>query len=108
MEKSLEQFIKDNQKFFKLDDGETFTGVYQGYKVATNRFDPEKETVAYIFKLPDSEHSIRWECGRIDVAKEMGKVQKGETVTISRKGSTQKDTEYSIVNLDASDANDPQ
>ena len=70
---ALDKFVKDNQQFIKINDGDTFKGVYAGYKVYPNRFSPGKETVGYFFITVDSdgdksEKAIPWECGRVDVA----------------------------------------
>lgn len=101
MAKDLKTFVKDNQKFLKIKDGESFTGVYVSYVVGPNRFDPEgKETVSYKFKYTDSEKTIIWNNGSTKVADEMAKFSPGETLEIKRTGSGPSDTKYQIKALD--------
>ncbi len=92
----LNSFIKNNQKFFKLGDGESFVGTYMGYSIGINRFDPEKEIANYKLKPRDSEKAIFWGCGRVDVAMAFNKIKNGATVMISRSGSDKSNTSYKI------------
>lgn len=92
----LSSFIKNNQKYFKLQDGESFVGTYMGYSIGINRFDPEKEIANYKLKPTDSEKAIFWGCGRVDVAMEFNKIKPGTLVKISRTGTDKANTSYKI------------
>lgn len=92
----LSSFIKNNQKFFKLGDGESFVGKYMGYSIGINRFDPDKEIANYKLIPDDSEKAIFWGCGRIDVAMEFNKIKPGTMVKITRTGSDKSNTSYKI------------
>jgi len=94
----LKEFVANNRKYLKLADGETIKAVYRGFKILTNRFDPEKEVVSYRFSLEgmDADKVVNWECGRADVAEIMEKVKVGTALTISRTGSGTDDTKYNI------------
>ena len=94
--KNLTDFIKDNQKFFKLGDGESWTGTYLGYSIGINRFDPEKEVANYKLKPADSEKAVFWGTGRMDVAMAFSKMKPGAIVKITRTGSEKSNTSYKI------------
>lgn len=102
MPKDLKTFVKDNQKFLKIKSGETFVGVYLGFAVGPNRFDPDKESVSYKFKYTDSEKTIIWNNGSTKVADMMAQFSQGETLQISRTGSGTNDTKYEIIALGSS------
>lgn len=84
--KDLNGFIKDNQKFLSIQDGDSVTLVYKGYSIVADRFNPGKETVSYLFAYPDSDKNIPWNKSSNKVAMQMAKVEIGDTVTISRNG----------------------
>jgi hypothetical protein len=92
----LSSFIKNNQKFFKLQDGESSICTYLGYSIGINRFDPEKEIANYKLKPLDSDRPIFWGCGRMDVAMAFNKIKPGTTVKISRSGTDKSNTSYKI------------
>lgn len=94
--KNLEQFIKDNNKFFRLTDGEEWTGQYLGYNIGIDRFNPEKEIANYKLKSDGAEKAIFWGTGRIDVAQFFSKVKPGSRVKITRTGSDKSDTSYDM------------
>lgn len=100
MGKSLNDFIKDNQKFLKIPDGETVNGTLLGSRVIPNKFDvpkegeAQKETVEYGIELPDGRKVI-WTCGRMDVAQDMLQLKKGDVFSITRLGDGPK-TKYFI------------
>jgi len=98
----LNGFIKNNQKFFKLQDGETFVGKYMGYSIGINRFDPEKEVANYKLLPADSDKAIFWGCGRVDVAMEFNKIKPGTMISIKRTGSDKNNTSYKIAVVNGS------
>lgn len=94
--KDLNQFAKDNQKFLKLGDGESFKGFYIGYSIGVSRFDPEKEVVNYKLRYEDSEKSIFWGSSRSDVAMTFSKIKPGTLIKIVRYGTDKNNTSYKI------------
>lgn len=95
--RDLDSFIKNNKKFIKLNDGESFEGTFKGVAIGISRFNPDKEVVIYKFTQPGSETVLSWENTSVKVAEEMKtKVPVGENCKITRKGSTAKDTSYII------------
>ncbi len=94
--KDLNQFVKDNQKFLKLGDGDTFVGKFLSYSVGINRFDPEKEIVNYKFQYKDDEKTVFWGTGRMDVAMSFSKIKPGTMIKITRTGSDKNNTSYKI------------
>lgn len=94
--KDLNQFAKDNQKFLKLGDGESFRGFFVGYTIGISRFDPEKEVVNYKLKYEDGEKTIFWGSSRSDVASIFAKIKPGTLIKITRAGSDKSNTSYKI------------
>ena len=94
MSKNLSDFVKDNSKFLRLDNGEIFEGFYSGFKVTTSQFDPEKETVVYKFKHPDGKE-IYFQTASVAVAKTFSMFKGGEKIKVRRDGSGTK-TKYHI------------
>jgi hypothetical protein len=97
----LNSFIKNNQKFFKLQDGESSICTYMGYSIGINRFDPEKEVANYKLKPQDSEKAIFWGCGRMDVAMAFNQIKPGTLVKITRTGADKSNTSYKIEKVNA-------
>ena len=98
MSKSLNEFVKDNSKFLKIDDGETFEGNYLGYKVATSQYDPDKEVVIYQLEFPDGK-KVFWQTGSTAVARVISNFKGGEKIKITRHG-TGTGTKYDISSPD--------
>ncbi len=63
-----------------------------------NRFDVDKETVRYLFELPDGEQKP-WENGQLQVARVLDEIVKGTMIKITRTGEGQK-TRYEIEEVD--------
>ena len=76
----LSDWAKDNSQFIILDDEESVEIVYKGFKFVSNRFDPEKETVRYIFLVEGAEKY--WETPAGYVARFFDEVKEGEPVKI--------------------------
>jgi hypothetical protein len=85
MGKTLNDYVKDNSKFLRLADGESFEGTFVAYKVTASTFDPEKETVVYKLKYKDGKETY-WQTASAAVAKAFSKFKGGEAVSITRKG----------------------
>lgn len=94
--KSLEQFAQDNQKYFKLGDGESFIGSYLGYSYGLSTFDPDKEIAIYKLRRKDSERNIFWQQGSAKIALAFSKLKPGSGVKITRTGSKKENTSYTI------------
>ena len=83
--KTLDDFIKENSKFLKLEDGGSYEGYYKGFKVVPNKYDPDKEQVVY--KLEDKEgRGIYFQTASVAVAKAFNKLGKGGFFKITRHG----------------------
>lgn len=93
----LKSFIKNNRKFVKIKDGETFNGIYLGCAFGPSRFGSDKEVARYRFKYTDSPVEVSWECASTTVAEKMQNFSVGEELSITRKGATATDTKYEIV-----------
>lgn len=93
MGKSLADFVKDNQKFLKLADGDSVDAFYLGQRVIASKFDSSKESVEYALKVDG--RILVWTCGNIGVAQAMMQLKKGDPVTIKRDGEGTK-TKYEI------------
>ena len=98
MEKTLHDYVKDNSKFLRLDNGESFEGTYVGFKVTGSRFDPGKETVVYKVKYDDGKE-VFFQTASIAVAKLFSKFRGGEKIRITRTGSGT-NTKYKISSPD--------
>lgn len=98
-DKTLSQFVKDNSKFLRLGDGECFDGVYVGYKITTNNFDPDKEMVVYKLKYADDGKEVFWQTASCAVARLFSKFKGGEKIIIKRHGDGTK-TKYEIKSPD--------
>lgn len=100
MSKTLGDFVKDNSKFLKLGNGESFEGVYKGYKVGPSKFDPEKETCVYKFSCEgEDEKFVYFQTASVAVAKIFSQYKGGEKVKITRQGEGT-NTKYKIVSPD--------
>lgn len=98
MGKTLSEFVKDNSKFLKLEDGGVFEGIYVVYKVVPSKFDPEKETVVYKLQYDDGKE-IYFQTASIAVANTLGKLKGKERIRIKREGMGNK-TSYKITSPD--------
>jgi hypothetical protein len=99
---TLDSFIKNNRKFIKIKDGESFRAIYRGYKLITSMaFGEEKDVVVYLLQEKGVDHPIGWQNGSISVAEQMKRFSAGEEIVIKRTGSTAKDTKYEILSADA-------
>lgn len=94
---SLRSFIKNNRRFVKIKDGESFRCFYQGFKVTrAMSFGEEKEVVVYMVQEDGVDHPIGWQTTSVKVAEDMEKFSPGTEIIITRKGSTSNDTKYDI------------
>ncbi len=95
---TLDSFIKNNRKFIKIKDGESFRGFYRGFKVITTiAFGEEKESVIYMLQEDGVDHPVGWQNASTGVAEKMKQFSPGEEIIIKRSGSTAKDTKWEVV-----------
>ena len=80
MQKSLNDFINDNQKYLKLEDGESVDADFLGFRVIASKYDSNKETVEYGLKVNGK--TLIWTNGNVDIAKKMMNLKKGDPVRI--------------------------
>lgn len=106
--KDLKSYARENKKFIKILNGDEIDVVYMGYIIGPNRFDPEKETVSYKFRYPNSDKTVIWNNGSTAVAEQMSKFQKGQSLRIRREGSGMQDTKYLIQALGEGEFGDAQ
>lgn len=90
----LNAYIKANMKYLKIDDGESFTEEYQGYKIIPDNFNPGQSTIAWDFKL-DTGNLVPWTNGTSRVAKAMAEFKPGDKLQVTRSGLGPK-TSYDI------------
>ena len=75
---NLTKWAKENAKFLKLTDGESYEGIYKGYKEGTNmNGDP-----TIIYKIDDKE----LKSSSTKLASEMDVIAEGSKIKISRTG----------------------
>jgi len=98
MTETLKDFVKNNSKFLRLGNGESFVGIYKGYKITQNNFDPDKQMVVYKLAYPDGKE-IFWQSSATSVARTLAEFKGGEKIVITRHGEGQK-TKYSIASDD--------
>ena len=95
----LKDWAVKQSPFITIDKDESIVVKYMGFKMVPNRFDVDKETVRYLFELPDGEQKP-WENGQLQVAKEFDAIEKGTMVKITRTGEAAK-TRYEIELVDS-------
>lgn len=92
MNKSLKDYVKENQKFLKLKDGEVFDGTYHGYIMGIT---PDgKESPVYKVKYLDGK-SVLFQTTSMKVAMTFDEIPEGSAIRIKRSG-LMKDTKYDI------------
>lgn len=86
MSNDLNSFIKKNRKFIKIKDGESYSGIYRGYKIHPSRFDMSKDTVSYMFEDIETGKILPWDSNSGWVAIEMIKYKEGDLLVLTRVG----------------------
>ena len=83
----LSDFAKKNSKFIKITDGESFTGVYQGYMMTLDKQGVKKPT--YEFLIDGQVKYFTSASGFLanEFDSEKGKYKKGQRVKIVRIGN---------------------
>ena len=85
----LKNWVKKTSMFIKLDDGESYEGVFEGYKIVPSSLDPTKETVQYKLDGKFLQTSSKGLARAIDA------VPEGSKVKITREGTAAK-TQYKV------------
>jgi len=89
----LEKWAKEQQKYIKLQDGETLELKYLGYKFVQSSFDSEKEIIRYMFVIDGFEKPF--DSGSTILAQDFDQIAINSMVTLSRKGKGNK-TKYTV------------
>ncbi len=98
----LNDFAKENSRFFKISDGESIEVVFESFTVGKSSFDPEREVVSYSLKTDEGKKI--WNSSSPRVASFFDKVSPGQTVRIHRTGEgTNTKYDLAIVEKDSSD-----
>lgn len=84
----LKQWAKDTNPNLKLEDGETVVGIYQGYAIVDDAFNPGKEKVQYELQIDGK--TKYWKSGSGAVAMFFDQVPKGGKVKITASGEGMK------------------
>lgn len=58
MTESLKDTLADMSVFLTPEVGDTFEGVYKGFRRVPSRFDPEKETLELVFSIEGKEKTM--------------------------------------------------
>lgn len=85
MSDDLNKWAKDNNQFFKLDDGQYTIVTYKGFKVVPNNFDPDKEQIRYTL-LVDGQTKY-WNSSSTRIAEAFAKVKVGDMVKINKEST---------------------
>ena len=94
---NLEEYIADLQKkspFLVFEDGVAITGIYKGVKIVDNSFDPGTVIPMYALEIEGIVKTFKSGSGKL--AKTMKEVKVGETVQITKTGSSFK-TEWQVL-----------
>lgn len=88
---------KQLNPYIQLEDGESVTGIYQGWKEVANNFDPEKSQFQYTVIVEGEKKYFK--SGSLKIAAIFDNFKEGDTVKITRKGSGT-NTKYDIDGVD--------
>lgn len=96
MTKSLSDFSKELSNYISLGDGESYTGIYKGFKFIEKEMQGEtKEYARYLLEDPTDRKVRNLDSRSGRLAKLMEKVAVGQEITISRTGEGF-DTKYTV------------
>lgn len=86
---SLRSAMQDMSQFISLEVGESFVGVYKGFKRVPNNFDPDKESIELTFEINGNDKtmtSMSLPNALLDADVNSG--EKVEVTKVSKKGNT--------------------
>jgi len=95
MANDINSYIEENQKFLKLEDGQTFDGYYVSHKVIPNRFKEDTQTIEYKVATLKGRR-ITWTNGTLSVATIISTAKPGDRIRITRTGVGNR-TSYTIL-----------
>ncbi len=84
---------KELSPFLTLDDGESATGKYIGWKEMVSPFDPKQ--ILFQYELEVAGNQKFWKSGNKKIALFFDKLKKGDFVKITRNG-LDRDTRYTV------------
>ena len=100
----LSSYAKRNSKFVQLKDGESFQGIYNGFKIAMNDLEPDKEIVIYEV-LDDERNKKFWKTADVAVASYFDDKVSGHPFTVTRRGKG-RDTRYEFKGVESTQTTD--
>lgn len=80
----LSTWAKDNSPYIRLKAEESVTGIYKGWKVVADSFNPDKQKVQYIIEV-DGKNKY-FNSGSTKIALIFDGIAEGESVTITAHG----------------------
>lgn len=101
----LNDFAKENSRFFKISDGESIEAVFEGFTIGKSSFDPERNVVSYTLKTDEGKKI--WNSSSPRVASFFDKVSPGQTVRIHRSGEGT-NTKYDLTTVENTGSEDGQ
>jgi len=97
MVKTLDQYSKEKSTFVGIKPGESYTGIYKGYKfIEKDSFGETKEYARYLLEDLEDKKVRNLDSMSGALAERMGEVEVGKKITISRTGKGM-DTKYKVV-----------
>lgn len=99
----LNDFAKENSRFFKISDGETIEAVFEGFTIGKSSFDPERNVVSYSLKTDEGKKI--WNSSSPRVASFFDKANPGQTVSIHRTGEGT-NTKYDLAIVEKTGSDD--
>jgi hypothetical protein len=96
MEKTLKTYIKENSDFVSIKDGESYSGIYKGYKFIEKEVRGEtKEYVRYSFEDLGDKKIRTFDSRSLALADKMSEVKKDSKIKVGRTGDGF-DTKYEV------------
>ena len=94
--KTLNQYSKERSTFISIDAGESYTGIYRGYKfIEKDSFGETKEYARYMLEDLEDGKVRTFDSLSVGLARAMSGVKEGQEVTISRTGEG-RNTKYEV------------
>lgn len=93
---ALNDWAKSKSNFLKLDENESVTVVYKGFKIVPSRFEQDQETVQYTMEVEGEDKFLESKANNL--ARELDKIEIGTSIVLTKTGSGNK-TRYSIAKL---------
>ena len=85
MDNDLNKWAKDNNQFFKLEDGQSTIVTYKGFKKVPNSFDPDKEQIRYTLVVDGNVKY--WNSGSTRIAESIAKFKVGDKIKVSKEAT---------------------